>query len=89
MPLPPDHTNTQAVSLGDVDGDGVRDGDNTANVFVSLFEGKGMPKIDFSTIALVVRVTAGIEAISSKTRWRSWFERATIRIETSKSPVTV
>ncbi|MGD9721123.1 MAG: Nramp family divalent metal transporter [Pirellulales bacterium] len=63
----------------DVDGDGVRDGDSTDNIFVSLFEGRGMPKIDFSTIALLAAFTAvagcgGLSntPISNYTRDQGW-----------------
>jgi hypothetical protein len=63
----------------DVDGDGVRDGDNTANVFASLFQGHGMPAIDFSTIALLAAFAAiagngGLSnaPISNYTRDQGW-----------------
>ncbi len=42
----------------DIDGDGVRDGDATENVFLSLASGRGMPTIDFSTIALLAAFAA-------------------------------
>jgi len=42
----------------DLDKDGVRDGDATENVFLSLASGRGMPTIDFSTIALLAAFAA-------------------------------
>jgi hypothetical protein len=45
-------------TFDDIDGDGARDGDNVENIFVSLFQGRGFPDIDFSTIALLAAFTA-------------------------------
>ena len=45
-------------TFNDVDNDGARDGDNVENVFVSLFQGRGFPDVDFSTIALLAAFTA-------------------------------
>jgi len=42
----------------DIDKDGVRDGDATENIFLSLAAGRGMPTIDFSTIALLAAFAA-------------------------------
>lgn len=63
----------------DLDGDGTRDGDSTENVFVSLIEGRGFPKIDFSTIALLAAFAAiagcgGLSnaPISNYTRDQGW-----------------
>lgn len=42
----------------DLDKDGIRDGDATDNVFLSLAAGRGMPTIDFSTIALLAAFAA-------------------------------
>ncbi len=63
----------------DLDHDGARDGDNTENVFISLFQGRGFPEIDFSTIALLAAFTAvagcgGLSntPISNYTRDQGW-----------------
>ena len=63
----------------DADGDGIRDGDNTENVFVSLWQGQGLPDIDFSTIALLAAFAAiagsgGLSntPISNYTRDQGW-----------------
>jgi hypothetical protein len=42
----------------DLDGDGVRDGDNVRNVFVSLFTGRGWPQIDFRLVAFITAMAA-------------------------------
>ncbi|MCI0361073.1 MAG: Nramp family divalent metal transporter [Planctomycetaceae bacterium] len=42
----------------DVDGDGVRDGDNVRNVFVSLLGGGEWPQIDFGLIAFITAMAA-------------------------------
>jgi len=44
----------------DVDGDGIRDGNNIDNIFLSLFRGEGFPDIDFTLIAFI----AGLAAIA-------------------------
>ena len=44
----------------DVDGDGIRDGNNIDNIFLSLFRGDGFPDIDFTLIAFI----AGLAAIA-------------------------
>ena len=44
----------------DVDGDGIRDGNNIDNVFLSMFRGEGFPDIDFTLIAFI----AGLAAIA-------------------------
>ena len=63
----------------DIDKDGVRDGDSTENVFVALAQGKALPTIDFSTIALLAAFTAiagcgGLSnaPISNYTRDQGW-----------------
>ena len=50
----------QLDEFADVDGDGHQDGDNIDNVFLSLIEGRGLPNMDFSLIALI----AGLAAIA-------------------------
>ncbi|MCP4814425.1 MAG: divalent metal cation transporter, partial [Planctomycetaceae bacterium] len=47
-------------SFVDVDGDGIRDGNNIDNVFLSMFRGEGFPDIDFTLIAFI----AGLAAIA-------------------------
>ncbi len=42
----------------DLDGDGVRDGDNVRNVFVALARGDGWPQIDFRLIAFITAMAA-------------------------------
>lgn len=42
----------------DVDHDGIRDGDNIDNIFVSLWQGRGFPKINFGMIALLCAMVA-------------------------------
>lgn len=42
----------------DLDGDGVRDGDNVDNVFISLWQGNGIPRINLSMIALLCAMVA-------------------------------
>jgi len=44
----------------DVDGDGIRDGNNVDNIFLSLFRGDGFPDIDFTLIGFI----AGLAAIA-------------------------
>lgn len=46
--------------VDDKDGDGKRDGANVANIFSSVLGGHGLPKIDWSLIALI----AGLAAIA-------------------------
>ena len=63
----------------DVDGDGIADGDNIDNVFVSLWEGRGFPTINFSMVALLCAMVAisgngGLSntPISNFTREQGW-----------------
>lgn len=63
----------------DEDGDGTYDGDSVDNVFVSLFEGRGFPTIDFSMIALLCAMVAisgqgGLSntPVSNYTRDQGW-----------------
>jgi hypothetical protein len=63
----------------DVDSDGIRDGDNIDNIFVSLFQGRGFPKIDFTMIAFLSALVAisgsgGLSntPISNYTRDQGW-----------------
>lgn len=42
----------------DHDGDGIRDGDNIENVFVSLASGSGLPRVDLSMIAFLCAFAA-------------------------------
>lgn len=63
----------------DVDGDGIRDGDNLDNVFVAAMEGRSFPKIDWSMIAFLSALVAisgsgGLSntAISNYTRDQGW-----------------
>jgi hypothetical protein len=63
----------------DQDGDGIRDGDNVENVFTSLFSGRGLPDIDFSTIAMLaafasIAGSGGLTnaPISNYTRDQGW-----------------
>jgi hypothetical protein len=44
----------------DIDGDGIRDGNNIENIFVSMARGDGFPDIDFTLIAFI----AGLAAIA-------------------------
>ncbi len=44
--------------FNDVDKDRVRDGDNVDNIFVSLFEGRGFPHINFNMIAILCAMVA-------------------------------
>jgi len=46
------------IKFEDVDGDGIQDGDNTGNVFVSLFTTGRLPAMDFSLIALIAALAA-------------------------------
>ncbi|MEX0727816.1 MAG: Nramp family divalent metal transporter [Planctomycetaceae bacterium] len=63
----------------DIDGDGVRDGANVDNVFVSQLEGRGWPEFDWSTIA-VLSVLVAISGsgglsntpVSNYTRDQGW-----------------
>lgn len=63
----------------DVDGDGIRDGDNLDNLFVSAAQGRGMPTIDWSMIAFLSALVAisgsgGLSntPISNYTRDQGW-----------------
>jgi len=49
---------TSADGFEDVDGDGICDGDNVDNVFVSLLQGRGIPNIDWSVFALLAAMAA-------------------------------
>ncbi|HUY31518.1 MAG TPA: Nramp family divalent metal transporter [Pirellulales bacterium] len=42
----------------DLDHDGIRDGDNIDNVFLSLFQGRGFPRINLSMMALLCAMVA-------------------------------
>ena len=42
----------------DQDGDGIRDGDNTENIFMALIRGQGMPAIDLSMIGFLAAMAA-------------------------------
>lgn len=42
----------------DLDRDGIRDGRNVENMFVSMFEGRGFPTIDFGMIGLLCAMVA-------------------------------
>ena len=50
----------QAEKFIDIDGDGIRDGNNIDNIFLSIFRGDGFPDIDFTLIAFI----AGLAAIA-------------------------
>lgn len=63
----------------DVDGDGIRDGDNVENIFVSLATGKRFPEINFGMIAWLAAFAAiagsgGLtnSPISNYTRDQGW-----------------
>jgi hypothetical protein len=63
----------------DQDGDGIRDGDNVENVFSSLLSGRGLPDVDFSTIAMLaafasIAGSGGLTnaPISNYTRDQGW-----------------
>ena len=63
----------------DVDGDGIRDGDNVDNIFVSLWEGRGFPLIDLSVLGLLCAMVAisgqgGLSntPVSNYTREQGW-----------------
>jgi len=49
---------TRQDAFIDRDGDGICDGDNVDNVFVSLVQGRGLPPIDWSVIALLAAMAA-------------------------------
>jgi hypothetical protein len=67
------------LTFDDVDGDGIRDGDNLDNVFVALWHGEAIPMMDFRGIALLAAF-AGIAGgggltnipISNYTRDQGW-----------------
>lgn len=42
----------------DADGDGTYDGTNVENVFVNLWQGRSLPKVDFSLIAMIAALAA-------------------------------
>ena len=63
----------------DLDGDGTRDGDNVDNVFVALFEGRGIPPMQLAMIGMLAAMAAisgqgGLTntAISGYTRDQGW-----------------
>lgn len=63
----------------DIDGDGVRDGDSVANLPLAFFEGRTLPKIDFTMIAILAAFAAiagsgGLTnaPISNYTRDQGW-----------------
>ncbi len=66
-------------SFIDIDGDGVRDGDNVDNIFVALFTGRPLPKIDWTMVAFLSALVAisgsgGLSnaPISNYTRDQGW-----------------
>ena len=67
------------IKYVDVDGDGYRDGDNVANIFVSLFKTGKLPDIDYQLVALIAALAAiagngGLTntPISNYTRDQGW-----------------
>jgi hypothetical protein len=63
----------------DLDGDGTCDGDNVDNVFVALFQGRGIPPIQLAMIAMLASMAAisgqgGLTntAVSGYTRDQGW-----------------
>jgi hypothetical protein len=48
----------QAEKFIDIDGDGIRDGNNIDNIFLSIFRGDGFPDIDFTLIAFITGLAA-------------------------------
>ncbi|HIA20819.1 MAG TPA: hypothetical protein EYN70_15630 [Planctomycetaceae bacterium] len=48
----------QAEKFIDIDGDGIRDGNNIDNIFLSIFRGDGFPNIDFTLIAFITGLAA-------------------------------
>lgn len=65
--------------LIDIDGDGKRDGDNIANVFVELWRGNGLPQLDFQLVAFIAAFAAiagngGLSntPVSNYTRDQGW-----------------
>jgi hypothetical protein len=63
----------------DLDGDGTRDGDNVDNVFVALFQGRGLPPIQLAMIGMLAAMAAisgqgGLTntAVSGYTRDQGW-----------------
>ncbi|MDA1213790.1 MAG: Nramp family divalent metal transporter, partial [Planctomycetota bacterium] len=63
----------------DIDGDGLRDGANVDNIFVSQQQGRGWPAIDWSTVALLSMLVAisgsgGLSntPVSNYTRDQGW-----------------
>ncbi len=63
----------------DADGDGICDGDNVANVFLSLFQGRGLPHVDLTLMASLAAFVAiagqgGLSntPISNYTRDQGW-----------------
>jgi hypothetical protein len=63
----------------DVDGDGIRDGANVDNVFLALFGGRALPRVDLTMIGYLAAMVAisgsgGLTntAISSYTRDQGW-----------------
>lgn len=69
----------KVVKWEDVDGDGIRDGNNVENVFVTLFTRGELPKLDLTMIALITAMAAiagngGLTntPISNLTRDQGW-----------------
>jgi hypothetical protein len=65
--------------FADLDRDGIRDGDNVDNIFVALWEGRPLPKVDLSMIGFLAALAAiagvgGLSntTISSYTRDQGW-----------------
>lgn len=66
-------------SFDDIDGDGIRDGNNVDNIFISLWEGRGIPKLDLTLIAYLAAFAAiagqgGLNnaPVSNYTRDQGW-----------------
>ncbi len=69
----------KAPPFKDINGDGGRDGYRVVNVFASLWEGKGMPKIDTTALAILFAMAAisgsgGLTntTVSAYTREQGW-----------------
>jgi hypothetical protein len=50
--------NGNLIRFEDLDGDGIQDGDNVQNVFVTFFQTGELPKINFSLIAMIAALAA-------------------------------